>query len=173
MGGRTTEPEAKARGDIATRWAELVVALLFVLGGVIVIVDSIRVGITWAADGPKAGYFPFYIGCLLAFAGTYVAAETLLRWRKLAGVTFVSRERLKPVFLMLFPTIGFVILVAWLGIYVAAFIYVGGFMLWQGKYGWLPALAVSAGLPIVLFLVFELWFLVPLPKGPVEHLLGY
>ena len=28
-------------------------------------------------------------------------------------------------------------------------------MLWQGKYGWLPALAVSAGLPIVLFLVFE------------------
>ena len=165
--------EVKARGDIATRWAELIVALLFVLGGAIVIVDSIRVGITWAADGPKAGYFPFYIGCLLTFAGTYVAAETLLRWRKLAGATFVSRERLKPVFLMLFPTIGFVILVAWLGIYVAAFIYVGGFMLWQGKYGWLPALAVSAGLPIVLFLVFELWFLVPLPKGPVEHLLGY
>ena len=166
-------PGVKARGGIATPWVEGVVALLFVVGGAIVIVDSIRVGITWAEDGPRAGYFPFYIGCLLTFAGVYVSAETLLRWKKLAGVTFVSRERLKPVFLMLFPTIGFVILIAWLGIYVASFIYVGGFMLWQGKYGWLPALAVSAGLPIVLFLVFERWFLVPLPKGPIERLLGY
>jgi putative tricarboxylic transport membrane protein len=165
--------DVKARGDIATRWAELVVALLFVLAGAIVISDSIRVGITWAEDGPRAGYFPFYIGCLLAFAGAYVTVETLLRWNRLRGVTFVSGDRLQPVLLMLLPTIGFVILVAWLGIYVAAFVYVGGFMLWQGKYGWLPSVAVSAGLPIVLFLVFEKWFLVPLPKGPVEHWLGY
>jgi hypothetical protein len=166
-------PEVNARGDIATRWVELAVALLFVACGAIAIVDSLRVGITWAEDGPRAGYFPFYIGCLLALAGAIVAVQTLLRWRRLAGVSFVSRERLKPVFLMLFPSIGFVILIAWLGIYVASFIYVGAFMLWQGKYGWLPALAVSAGLPIVLFLVFELWFLVPLPKGPVEQLLGF
>ena len=123
----------------------------------------------WSAGG----VLPFYIGCLLALAGGVVLVQTLLRWQKLAGDSFVSRERLKPVFLMLFPSIGFVILIAWLGIYVASFIYVGAFMLWQGKYGWLPALAVSAGLPIVLFLVFELWFLVPLPKGPVEHLLGF
>ena len=162
-----------ARGDIATRWMELVVALLFAIVGAIVIVDSLRVGITWAADGPRAGYFPFYIGCLLAFTGAYVGAETLLRWKRLEGDTFVTRERLKPVFLMLLPTIAFVVLVGWLGIYVAAFIYVGAFMIWQGKYGWLPTLAVAAGLPLVLFAVFELWFLVPLPKGPVEHLLGY
>ncbi len=162
-----------ARGDIATRWMELVVALLFAIVGAVVIVDSLRVGITWAADGPRAGYFPFYIGCLLAFTGAYVGAETLLRWKRLEGDTFVTRERLKPVFLMLLPTIAFVVLVGWLGIYVAAFIYVGAFMIWQGKYGWLPTLAVAAGLPLVLFAVFELWFLVPLPKGPVEHLLGY
>jgi hypothetical protein len=59
-----------ARGDIATRWVELIVALLFVLCGVIAIVDSLRVGITWAEDGPRAGYFPFYIGCLLVPAGS-------------------------------------------------------------------------------------------------------
>ena len=166
-------PEVGARGDIATRWAELVVALLFVLAGAIVIVDSLRVGITWAEDGPRAGYFPFYIGCLLTFAGLFVAVETLLRWKKIGNATFVSRERLKPVLLMLFPSIAFVVLIAWLGIYVASFLYIGAFMLWQGKYGWLPALAVSVGLPLVLFGVFELWFLVPLPKGPVEHLFGY
>ena len=166
-------PEAGARGDIATRWVELVVALLFVLAGAIVIVDSLRVGITWADDGPRAGYFPFYIGCLLAFAGLYVTVETVLRWKKIGNATFVTRERLVPVMLMLLPSIAFVVLIAWLGIYVAAFIYIGAFMLWQGKYGWLPALAVSAGLPLVLFFVFEKWFLVPLPKGPIENMLGF
>jgi len=25
----------------------------------------------------------------------------------------------------------------------------------------------------VAFLVFEIWFLVPLPKGPLEHALGF
>ena len=166
-------PEVNARGDIATRWAELCVALLFVIAGVIVIIDSVRVGIDWADDGPRAGYFPFYIGCLLAFAGLYVTVETLLRWKKIGNATFVTGERLKPVLLMLLPSIAFVVLIAWLGIYVAAFIYVGAFMLWQGKYGWLPTIAVSAGLPIVLFLVFEKWFLVPLPKGPIENMLGF
>jgi hypothetical protein len=46
-------------------------------------------------------------------------------------------------------------------------------MLWQGKYRILPTLAISVGIPVVLFLVFELWFLVPLPKGPLERLIGY
>jgi putative tricarboxylic transport membrane protein len=165
--------DVKARGDIATRWVELFVALAIALGGAVVIIDSIRVGITWAADGPRAGYFPFYIGCLLVFTGGWVVVQTLLSWRKLAPSVFVTRARLKPILLMLLPTVGFVILIAWLGLYVASFIYIGGFMLWQGKYRLLPTLAVSAGLPIALFLVFELWFLVPLPKGPLEHLLGY
>jgi hypothetical protein len=164
---------ATARGDISTRSMELIVALLFMAAGAVVIIDSLRVGITWADDGPRAGYFPFYIGCLLAFAGAFVVVQTLLRWQALKGDTFVTRERLKPVFLMLLPTIAFVILIAFLGLYVASIIYIAGFMLWQGKYGWLPTLLVSVGLPVVLFAVFELWFLVPLPKGPVEHLLGY
>ena len=166
-------PETPARGDVATRWAELIVAIAIALGGAVVITDSVRVGFTWGPDGPRAGYFPFYIGCLLVGAGLYVAGQTLFSWRKLAGKTFVTREALKPVFLMLLPTIAYVILVGWLGIYVASFIYIAGFMLWQGKYGVLPTLAISVGLPVVLFLVFELWFLVPLPKGPVENWLGF
>ena len=166
-------PEVRASGGIATRLVELIVALLIIAGGAVVIADSIRVGYTWGPDGPRAGYFPFYIGIILTAAGAIVAIQTLLRWRRLAGVIFVYVDALKPVLLMLLPTIGFVVLIAWLGIYVASFLYIGAFMLWQGRYGWLPTIAVSAGLPIVLFLVFELWFLVPLPKGPVEHLIGY
>ena len=158
---------------ISIRTMDIVVALLMLGAAAVVISDSLRLGMGWQEnEGPRAGYFPFYIGCLLTFAGLYVTVETLLRWKKI-DTTFVTRERLKPVLLMLFPSIAFVVLIAWLGIYVASFLYIGAFMLWQGKYGWLPALGVSAGLPIVLFLVFEKWFLVPLPKGPIEHLLGF
>ena len=34
-----------------------------------------------------------------------------------------------------------------------------------------PPMAVAV--PIILFVVFEIWFLVPLPKGPFEAWLGY
>jgi hypothetical protein len=44
---------------------------------------------------------------------------------------------------------------------------------WRGKYGALPTASVALGVPVALFLLFEIWFLVPLPKGPLEHLLGY
>ena len=163
----------KARGDVRTCWVEIVVALLFVVVAAVVIIDSVRVGTTWGPDGPRAGYFPFYIGCILAITGAGIAVQALRHWKTLAAATFVSRDELKPVLTMLWPTIVYVALIVMLGIYVASAIYIGTFMLWQGKYKWPTALAVSLGVPIATFLMFEIWFLVPLPKGPLEHLLGY
>jgi hypothetical protein len=34
-------------------------------------------------------------------------------------------------------------------------------------------IAVSVGFSVSTFLVFETWFLVPMPKGPLETWLGY
>ena len=79
----------------------------------------------------------------------------------------------KPVLTMLLPTIGYVILIGFIGIYVASAIFIAGFMLFQGKYRWLPTLLVSVGVPLAMFVLFEIWFLVPLPKGPLESMLGY
>src|SRR4029450_5091393 len=96
---------SESRGDLSTRWVELVVALLVIAGGAVVIVDSVRVGIAWAEDGPKAGYFPFFIGCILAGCGAWIAGRTLVSWRRLADKTFVTGSELKPVLAMLLPTI--------------------------------------------------------------------
>ena len=167
------EPSEVHGRYVPARWAELVVALLFVLGGLVVIVDSVRVGIAWGDDGPKAGYFPFYIGCLLTLAGALVAVQAVLRWKSLAGEVFVTWDRLRPVLTVLIPTIGYVALIALIGMYVASAIYITGFMIWQGMFRVLPALAAGLGVPIVIFLLFEVWFLIPLPKGPLEHLFGY
>jgi len=163
----------EAQGDVPTRWVELVVALLVVAGGLVVVVDSLRVGIAWAEDGPRAGYFPFFIGIILMLAGGLIAVQTLAAWRRRAGEVFVTRDELTPVLKMLTPTIVYVVAIYFIGIYVASAIYIAGFMLWQGKFRWWTTAAASLGVPIALFLLFEIWFLVPLPKGPLEAWLGY
>jgi putative tricarboxylic transport membrane protein len=157
----------------ATRWVELVVALLIVAAGVVVLVDSFRVGAGWGADGPESGYFPNFIGWILAGTGLCIAGGTLIRWKPLAGKVFVMRDELGPVLAMLLPTVVYVIVLAFIGIYVASALYIATFMIWQGRYRLLPTLVISIAVPVAIFLLFEIWFLVPLPKGPLEHLLGY
>ena len=165
--------QAPGKGDIETRWAELVVALLIVVGGLVVIQDSLRVGIAWAAEGPKPGYFPFYIGVILALSGGYIAFSTLRNWRAMAGRVFVTRAQLGPVMQMLIPAIVYVVVLYFIGIYVASAIFIGGFMVWQGKYRWWTAAILAIAICVGLFFMFEVWFLVPLPKGPLESWLGY
>ncbi|MFI5032423.1 MAG: tripartite tricarboxylate transporter TctB family protein [Reyranellales bacterium] len=167
-------PEAvRRKGDVETRWVELVVALLVVVGGLVVIQDSLRVGIGWETEGPRPGYFPFYIGVILAIAGLVIAGSTLKRWSALAGQLFVTREQLKPVLHMLLPAIAYVIALAYIGIYVASTIFIAAFMVWQGKYRWWVATLIALAICVGLFFMFEVWFLVPLPKGPLESWLGY
>ncbi len=160
-------------GAIRTRAVELAVALAIVAIGLVVVYDSHRVGVEWADDGPRSGYFPNIIGWILAAAGGWIAGQTIYRWRALAGNVFVKRDELKPVLLMLLPTIAYVGLVWLIGIYVASALYIAGFMIFQGKYKVLPAVLVSVGVPAAIFALFEIWFLVPLPKGPIERMLGF
>jgi hypothetical protein len=47
------------------------------------------------------------------------------------------------------------------------------FMKWLGRYRWGMVLPIAIGVPLVTFIVFERWFLVPLPKGPIEEWLGF
>lgn len=173
MDAKTPDEVAARGGGLTTRWVELVTALLIVTAGGVVIYDSLRIGAQWGSDGPQGGYFPWLTGSTLALAGGWIAAKVLWRWKQLEGDVFVSWAKLKPVLAMLLPTIAYVVLIRLAGIYVASAIFIAGFMLWQGHYRLLPALSVALGVPVALFLLFEIWFLVPLPKGPVERMLGY
>ncbi len=156
----------------STRGPELAVAgFLMVLAG-LVIVDSIRTGIGWADDGPKSGYFPFRIGLLLLGAAGWVFVNTLLKWRE-AHALFAEREQLRTVMAMLIPMVVYVGGIAFLGLYVSSLVLIAYFMRRYGKFGWPLTAVVSVGVPLAFFLVFERWFLVPLPKGPIERLLGY
>jgi putative tricarboxylic transport membrane protein len=164
---------AASGGGLATRWVELVFALLIAFAGGVVMYDSARIGAQWASDGPQAGFFPWFTGLALALSGGWVAAKTLWRWRASAGDVFVSWARLRPVLAMLLPTIAYVALMRLIGLYVASAIFIFSFMLWQGRYRILPGLVVALAVPTVVFLLFELWFLIPLPKGPIERMFGF
>lgn len=156
----------------ATKTVEIVVAALIFAVGAVVVYDSHRLGAGWASDGPEAGYFPFYIGLLICLASGWIVAQTIINRHASAGV-FVSVRKLRLVFAVLLPTIGFVAAVYFIGLYVSAALFIAAFMRWQGKFSVARILPVSLAVPILLFFMFEIWFLVPLPKGPVEALFGY
>jgi hypothetical protein len=150
---------------------EMVVATVLFLLGALVVYDSIRLGSRWAEDGPQAGYFPFYIGLIICIS-TGVIFFRALSVKALARKSFVGREALALVLKMLVPSILYVILIRFAGIYVASTIFIAFFMLWLGKYSWAKSVAVGLGVSVVFFLLFEVWFKVPLPKGPLEAALG-
>jgi hypothetical protein len=159
---------------IQTRWMELVVAAFFVLLGAIVIKDSFRTGFRWGTDGPEPGYFPFYIGLILVSGAIWVAIQTMLKWNKDGGTeTFSTVDEFKLVLKMLVPTIVYVVVLIFMGLYVSSILFIAFFMVWQGKYSYFKSFTVGFGVCAILFGLFELWFLVPLPKGPIEALFGY
>ncbi len=163
--------QSGGRAAFRTRTAELAVAAGFFAVGAIVITDSLRLGMRWIADGPQPGYFPFYLGVIICVSAalTFVFA---LRLPESRNKTFVERGQLKLVLSVHIPSMVYVALVGWLGIYVSAVLFIALFMRWLGKYPWWKVALVSLGNSIVFFLIFERWFLVPLPKGPVEAWLG-
>jgi hypothetical protein len=159
---------------IQMRWMELVVAAIFVLLGAIVIKDSFRTGFAWGTDGPEPGYFPFYIGLILISGAIWVSIQTLINWKKDGGEeTFSKVAEFKLVLKMLVPTIAYVAVLIFLGLYIASILFIAFFMIWQGKYSYVKSFTVGFCIAAILFALFELWFLVPLPKGPVEAMFGF
>ena len=157
---------------VGTRWPELLVAGGLMLLAAVVMTDSIRVGIGWADDGPRAGYFPFYIGLLLLAGSSSVFVSQLWRWRR-ADPMFARRDQLLLVVSVFVPMMVYVFFIFFIGIYFSSMLLIVYFMRRYGKYRWRIASTVAIAVPLLFFIVFERWFLVPLPKGPIETLLGF
>ena len=159
---------------IKMRWMELIVAAFFAGIGLLVVIDSFRTGYKWSSDGPQPGYFPFYIGCTLIVGAIVVAVQTLLGWKKSENLEpFVTFAQLRLIMTILIPTSLFVLGVVLIGFYVSSVLFISSFMVWQGQYSLLKSGLVGLSVSGVLFLLFDVWFLLPLPKGPLETFLGY
>jgi hypothetical protein len=164
--------EERAVGSVRV-W-EIVVAALFLVFGAVLLWDSRRLGSSWGSDGPQAGYFPFYIGVIICIAS---AINLLTAIGRANHAPFVTWGQLRMVLVVMVPYTVYVALIAnpvySLGIYEASVIFIAAFMRVLGKYSWAKMALVSVGSMVVFFLMFEIWFKVPLPKGPIEALLGF
>jgi putative tricarboxylic transport membrane protein len=166
-----TEQSDGARAGPTHRSVEIGVVVAIVAFALLVIVGSLQVGIGWGAEGPKAGFFPFYIGVLILISSVvnFVRIAPKTSDRQL----FADWGQLRKVMSVLVPTAIYVALIPWLGIYVTSILLIAAFMRRLGRYDWSIVAAVSLGVPLVIFLIFERWFLLPLPKGPIEAYLGF
>jgi len=153
------------------RTVEIAVALLTLAFGILILVGSLQVGINWGVEGPKPGFFPFYISLFIIVAGIYNLAQA---WTLggIKGGLFSSWEQLRRVMSVVVPTTVYVALVPFLGMYVSSVLLIGVFMMWLGNYSLWKAAPVALGVPAIAYFVFERYFQIALPKGPVEYWLG-
>jgi len=146
------------------------VALLALAG--LLAFDNWRTGMSWDSTGPQAGYFPFYLSMILAGASIYGIVKEFIARKQESGA-FVRRQQLWRVLQVLMPTVAFCVLMQWLGLYAASFLLIAGFMIWVGRIAAWKSLVTALIFSLAMFVTFEIAFDVIMPKGPIEHLLGY
>jgi hypothetical protein len=171
--------ETPAEGESGTPVArnstvDAVVAVILAVIGIVVIVEARRLGAAWGSDGPGAGYFPFYIGLILCVSGVAIFVQSM-RARATDEEVFVDSVQLKRVLSVLVPSAIYVGVIMVLGLYVASALFIALFMIILGKYSPLKSVVVGVAVNALFFLMFEVWFKVPLYKGALDLLafLGY
>src|SRR6266446_5216964 len=136
-----TAPADDSPPVVATRTVDIITSLLLLALAALFCFDNWRTGIAWEADGPQPGYFPFYLGVILAGASLYGLVSSLLT--------------------------------QWLGLYVASFLLIAGFMRLIGRIALWKSLLTAFLFAIVMFVTFDVAFDVIMPKGPLEAPFGY
>ena len=125
------------------RSVEIGVALFMALLAVVGIVGSLKVGTGWGAEGPKAGFFPFYISLIVLIS---CAINLIGVLREPAGrELFAEWGQIRQVLSIVIPTTVYVLAVPILGMYLSSGLLVGVFMKWLGRYSWLMVLAIAIG----------------------------
>lgn len=165
-------PDRPSGGGLTYSTVDAITAVVFFVVGIVMMVDNYRIGITWASDGPESGYFPFHIGLIICIASVAVFLKAVFGKQRNRNV-FVTWDRFRLVLLVLIPTAVYILFIQLIGIYVASTLFIAAFMRLLGKIGWLKTVLVSIGVNALLFWMFEVQFMVPLPKGPLEAWFGY
>jgi putative tricarboxylic transport membrane protein len=162
------------RDVVSNRTMNIVVALALMIVASVVMISSYRVGAGWAKDvGPDSGYFPFYVALIMFITSSVTLLQQLLVRRIDGGGAFIAHSEMIMVLQVLIPMTIFVVLAIYIGIYISMALFIGFFMIWHGRYPLYKTIPLVIAVPVALFIVFEIWFLVPLPKGPFEAWLGY
>jgi putative tricarboxylic transport membrane protein len=167
-----TAPEADSPAVTSNRTVEILVSLALLALALVLGYDNWRTGIGWDSTGPQPGYFPFYLSVILAGASLYGFVAALLSYRDALG-TFVTRAQVRRVLAVFVPTFLFCLVTQFLGLYVASFLLIAGFMYLVGKIALWKSLLTAILFTAAMFVTFDIAFDVIMPKGPLEAAFGY
>jgi len=154
-----------------TRTVEVAVYLLLIVLAFVLGYDNWKSGMGWEREGPQSGYMPFYLCVVLAGASLYGLGLAFYRRRR-AAQPFVTRDQLRRVLQVFVPTFLFCLTMQYLGLYVASFLLVAGFMRFVGRIAWWKSLVTSFVFAFAMFATFDVAFDVIMPKGPLEAAFG-
>ena len=151
---------------MTTKSADIMVAVILLCLGLVVGVDSFRLGSGWGMEGPKAGFFPIVMA-IIAVAGCLVIIRQAMKGTSSVkgSKPFVPAGGMKPVLTVFIPACGMVLLTEVVGLYLAAMIYLVTYIKIVGGYRWRTVLLVSIPIPLIFYWVFEKIFLIPMPAG--------
>ncbi|MHC2333135.1 tripartite tricarboxylate transporter TctB family protein [Bradyrhizobium sp. USDA 4454] len=167
-----TAPEENSPAVVSTGVVDVVVSLLLLALALVLGWDNWRTGASWDSTGPQPGYFPFYLSVILGAASLYGLGTAFLSRRE-AAETFVTRAQLRRVMAVFVPTFLFCIATQYLGLYVASFLLIAGFMRLVGKIALWKSLLTAFIFTAAMFVTFDIAFDVIMPKGPLEAAFGH
>src|SRR5258706_5933039 len=148
------DPAEEPRAVASTRSVDIAVALLLLAFAGLMAFDNGKSGAGWASDGPKSGYFPFYLSLLLGGASLFGLVKVTLD-RAGAVSPFVNRDQLRRVMQVLVPTFLFCLFTQWLGLYVASFLLIAGFMRWVREIAWWESVLTSLLIAAAMLATFQ------------------
>ncbi|MVT53397.1 tripartite tricarboxylate transporter TctB family protein [Bradyrhizobium yuanmingense] len=166
-----TAPEDDSPSVVSSGTIEIIVCLLLLALAVTLGYDNWRTGASWDATGPEPGYLPFYLSVILAGGSLYGLIAALLARRASSG-TFVTRAQGRRVLAVFVPTSLFCLATQFLGLYVASFLLIAGFMRFVGRIALWKSLLTAVAFTAIMFVTFDVAFDVIMPKGPLEAALG-
>lgn len=149
-----------------TKKADIITALILMLFGLIVAYDALDKGVGWAAEGPRAGFFPFVMALLVIGGTAIVIRQAMKGTSSLKGTKrFVEAGGMKPIMIVIIPAVLMILLTEVIGLYLAAIIYLVGYIKWAGNHSWRTSLLIGIVVPLASYLVFDKFFLIPMPMG--------
>src|SRR6266481_5883709 len=109
MTNETNVAPPDTRPVVGARSVHIVVYLLLLALAALLAWDNWRTGMAWEADGPQAGYFPFYLSVVMGAACLF-GLFFQLRAQTAAAGAFVNRDQLYRVMQVFVPTLLFCVL---------------------------------------------------------------
>jgi len=151
---------------MTTKAADILVAAILLVLGLIVGVDSFRMGAGWGMEGPQGGFFPFLLALVMIGGCGLIIRQAIKGTSSVKGKKpFVPEGGMRPVLTVCLPALGMVLATEVIGLYLSAMLYLLLYIRFVGEFRWRTVLLVSIPIPLAFYFTFEKIFLIPMPMG--------